>query len=162
MRRRTRRRFRQCIRVLICARAGSTRAVPGFGPGCEFFLSCRCRQGRRRNEELFTNLLFAIAKDVRYKFDRVQLKKGVYSPQAHGDFELEQNLIRKLTLKLLSGENPLKMAVASFAADENAIKTQFAANQALTDALAGKGNLNVTIKHGTPAAPGGNTPPAAN
>lgn len=32
-----------------------------------------------RFDELFTNLLFAIAQDVRFKFDRVQLKKGVYS-----------------------------------------------------------------------------------
>lgn len=100
-----------------------------------------------RNEELFTNLLFAIAQDVRFKFDRVQLKKGVYSPQAHGDLELEQNLIRKLLLKLLSGENALKMAVASFPADENALKAQLAANTALSDALTGKGTLNVTIKH---------------
>lgn len=76
-----------------------------------------------RNEELFTNLLFAIAQDVHFKFDRVQLKKGVYSPQAHGDLELEQNTIRKLLVKLLSGENALKMNVASFPADENALKT---------------------------------------
>jgi len=77
----------------------------------------------------------------------VQLKKGVYSPQAHGDLELEQNIIRKLTLKLLSGENALKMAVASFRADENALKTQLAANQALSDALTGKGTLHVTLKN---------------
>jgi hypothetical protein len=31
-------------------------------------------------DELFTNLLFAIATDARFKFDRVQLRKGVYSP----------------------------------------------------------------------------------
>jgi hypothetical protein len=105
-----------------------------------------------RNDELFINLLFAIAKDVHYKFDRVQLKKGAYSPQAHGDLELEQNMIRKLVLKLLSGENALKMDVASFPADENALKTQLAANKALSDALTGKGTLNVTINHGDSAA----------
>ena len=63
---------------------------------------------------LLTNLLFAIAKDVRYQFDRVQLKKGAYSPQAHGDLEHEQNTVRKLVLKVLSGEKALKMDVASF------------------------------------------------
>jgi hypothetical protein len=89
---------------------------------------------------LFTNLLLA--------------------PQAHGDLELEQNMIRKLMLKLLSGENALKMAVASFPADENAIKTQLAANQALSDALTGKGSLNVTIKHDEPTARSSNTPAA--
>jgi hypothetical protein len=39
------------------------------------------------------------------------------------------------------------MNVASFPADENALKTQLAANKALSDALTGKGTLNVTIKH---------------
>lgn len=107
-----------------------------------------------RNDELFINLLFAIAKDVHYKFDRVQLKKAVYSPQAHGDLELEQNMIRKLVLKLLSGKNALKMDVASFPADENALKTQLAANKALSDALTGKGTLNVTIKHDESGAQG--------
>jgi hypothetical protein len=105
-----------------------------------------------RNDELFINLLFAIAKDVRFKFDRVQLKKGVYSPQAHGDLELEQNMIRKLLLKLLSGENALKMDVASFPADEQALKAGLAVNQALSDALTGKGALHVAIDSSDPPA----------
>ena len=78
-------------------------------------------------DELFTNLLFAIAKEVRYQFDRVQLKKGVYSPQAHGDLELEQNMVR----------------------DEEAINVQNAASKALSEALS-KGTLNVTVKREKP------------
>ena len=70
-------------------------------------------------DELFTNLLFTIAQDVRYQFDRVQLKKGVYSPQAHGDLELDQTMIRRVALKLLSGENALKMEVTSFPMNED-------------------------------------------
>jgi hypothetical protein len=45
VRRRTRRRFRQCSRGVESERAGSTRAVRGFGPGCEFFLSGSLGQG---------------------------------------------------------------------------------------------------------------------
>ena len=104
-----------------------------------------------QRDELFTNLLFAIAKDVRYQFDRVQLKKGVYSPQAHGDLELEQNMVRKLVLKVLSGEKALKMDVASFPADEEAMKVQSAASKALSEALS-KGTLSVTVKREKPAA----------
>lgn len=48
----------------------------------------------------------------------MQLKKGAYSPVAHGELEFEQNTIRKLVLKLLAGESALKMDVASFPADE--------------------------------------------
>ena len=70
-------------------------------------------------------------------------------------------MIRKLMLKLLSGENALKMDVTKFPADENALKTQLATNQALSDALTGKGTLNVTIKHDGTAAQGSNTPTAA-
>jgi len=105
-----------------------------------------------RADELFTNLLFAIAKDVHYKFDRVQLKKGVYSPQAHGDLEAEQRSIRKLVLKLLAGENALKMDVTSFPADEEALKVQLAANKALSEALTGKGALNVIVTRDEPVA----------
>ncbi len=105
-----------------------------------------------RTDELFTNLLFAIAKDVHFKFDRVQLKKGVYSPQAHDELELEQRLIRKLILKLLSGENALKMAVTSLPVDEEALKAQVATSKALSEALSGKGTLTVTVKRDKPAA----------
>jgi hypothetical protein len=83
---------------------------------------------------------------VHYKFDRVELKKGHYSPMAHSDLEAEQTAIRKLLVKLLSGENALKMDVASFPADEEALKVQLAASKALGEALTGKGALHVTIK----------------
>lgn len=99
-----------------------------------------------RLEELFTNLLFTIATDVRFKFDRVQLKKGVYSPQAHGELEREQIAARKLALEVLGGQRAIKMDVASFPADEAAIKAQTELHAALAQALAGKGALTVTIK----------------
>lgn len=99
-----------------------------------------------RFDELFTNLLFAIATDVRFKFDRVQLKKGVYSPQAHGDLEREQLAARKLALEVLAGTRAIKMDVASFPADEDALRAQTDLSKALTEALAGKGALTVSIK----------------
>ena len=45
-----------------------------------------------------------ISKDVRYKFGRVQLKKGIYSPKARSDLEAEQRTIRELALNGLSGQ----------------------------------------------------------
>lgn len=59
------------------------------------------------SDELFTNLLFAIAEDLSYTFDRVQLKTGSYSPMAHGAIEADQTTIRKLLVKLLSGDRAL-------------------------------------------------------
>jgi len=66
-----------------------------------------------KGDDLFVNLLFEISKDVQFTFDRVQLKKGVYSPVAHGDLEFEQNTNRKLLLKVLSGQMPLKMEITN-------------------------------------------------
>jgi len=64
-----------------------------------------------KGEELLINLLFAMAIDVGYKFDRVQLKKGAYSPIAHGNLELEHNILRQLALQVMSGKQALKMEV---------------------------------------------------
>ena len=76
----------------------------------------------------------------------MQLKKGVYSPQAHGELEREQIAARKLALEVLGGQRAIKMDVASFPADEEALKAQTELNKALAQALAGKGALTVTIK----------------
>jgi hypothetical protein len=100
-----------------------------------------------RREEIFVNLLFALAQDVRFKFDRVQLKKGAYSPQAHGDLELEQNMIRKLVLKLLSGDNALKMEVTSFPLNEDIANAQVTLQKAMSEAFTGNGALNVIVKN---------------
>jgi uncharacterized protein DUF6680 len=66
-----------------------------------------------RGDELFVNLLYAISRDVNFDFDRVSLKRGIYSPRAHGDLESDQHVIRKALVKLLSGQTPLKMDVVS-------------------------------------------------
>lgn len=95
--------------------------------------------------ELFTNLLFAIANDMGYSFDRVQLKKGAYSPVAHGDLEFEQNAIRKLALRVLSGERALKMDVQSFPYDPEALKAQVELQQRFAAALNGQGALTVEL-----------------
>ena len=51
--------------------------------------------------------------DVGYTFDRVQLKRGAYSPIAHGDLELEQATFRKAAIKVLTSATPLKMELVS-------------------------------------------------
>lgn len=71
-----------------------------------------------KREELFLNLLYAVAQDVRFSFDRVQLKRGAYSPIAHEEVEYEQRALRKVLLRSLSGEVPLKMEVVRFPVNE--------------------------------------------
>lgn len=75
-----------------------------------------------QGEELFTNLLFAISQDLEYTFDRVQLKRGAYSPVAHGEVEMEQVELRKAMLSLVTGRHALKMNVVGFPVDTEALQ----------------------------------------
>lgn len=102
-------------------------------------------------DELFTNLLFAIAEELGYTFDRVQLKTGSYSPIAHGDIEADQTLIRKFAVKLLSGESALKMEVEKFPIDPDALKAQVELQKAMSGAFTGDGALNVHVRNDGPA-----------
>lgn len=55
-----------------------------------------------RGDELFTNLLDRVASATNFKFERVQLKGGSYSPEAHGTVELEQQAMRRLSIEVLA------------------------------------------------------------
>ena len=57
-----------------------------------------------RGDELFTDLLYAMGKALGHNFDKVQIKRGIYSPQAHGEQELAQIKMRNYLLGLASGE----------------------------------------------------------
>ncbi|WWW34093.1 DUF6680 family protein [Stenotrophomonas rhizophila] len=97
-----------------------------------------------KGDELFVNLLEAIADDVGYQFDRVQLRKGSYSPEAHGKLESEQHQVRQLVIEVLNGARSLRMDVASFPVDEDAMKAQTELLGKL-DALISTGEIPVRI-----------------
>lgn len=88
-----------------------------------------------KGDELFTNLLFAISQDIGYKFDRVQLKRGSYTPIAHGEIEEEQTELRKATLSLVTGQHALKMNVVGFPFDKEAVESNKSAIQIIGNAL---------------------------
>ncbi|MBI3834099.1 MAG: hypothetical protein HY287_07195 [Planctomycetes bacterium] len=64
-----------------------------------------------KGNELFTNLLHEMAKSLGYGFDRVQLKRGIYTPVAHGAFEEDQRVIRKSLVDILSGQRAIPIQV---------------------------------------------------
>lgn len=97
-----------------------------------------------KGDELFTNLLFAMSEDIGFKFDRVQLRRGSYSPIAHGELEAEQAELRRATLSLVTGKHALKMNVIGFPVDPEAIEVNKAAIQNLGKALE-SGVLQVKI-----------------
>jgi hypothetical protein len=57
-----------------------------------------------KRDELFTDLLYQLSKSLGYKFDKVTLKRGVYSPMAHGRLEEENKYFRQHLMKLFRGE----------------------------------------------------------
>lgn len=98
-----------------------------------------------QGEELFTNLLYAVAQDLGFKFDRVQLKRGSYSPVAHGEIEAEQTELRKATLSLVTGKHALKMNVVALPVDPESLAANKAAIQNIGKALE-TGILQVEVK----------------
>jgi hypothetical protein len=97
-----------------------------------------------KGDELFTNILHAVAGDIGYRFDRVQLKRGAYSPIAHGQLEEEQNELRKATLSLVTGKHALKMNVVAMPIDPEVANANAEAIQRIGSAVQ-NGALQVEI-----------------
>lgn len=100
-----------------------------------------------QGDELFVNLLYAIAEDIGYAFDRVQLKRGAYTPIAHGEIETETTELRRATLSLVTGKHALKMNVVGFPIDHDAVEANKAAIQNVGKALE-TGVLRVEVAKG--------------
>lgn len=60
-----------------------------------------------KTNEYLVELLYQMAQVLSYKFDKVQLKKGAYTPQGHADIELQQSLFRKGMLQIIYGQQPI-------------------------------------------------------
>ena len=58
-----------------------------------------------KSQDCLVDLLYTMGRVLNYDFDKVQLKKGAYTPQGHAD--IEKSLIRRGTLDLLYGERAL-------------------------------------------------------
>lgn len=71
----------------------------------------RGQQWSAKGEELFLNLLSALAKASRYKFDRGHLRTGGYNPMSSVIIEREQARLRKLFIEALSTEGPAALRV---------------------------------------------------
>lgn len=62
-----------------------------------------------RADELFLNLLQALADEARFAITRQQLSQGHYSPVAHGTAELENQALRQTALRVFSGESAIRV-----------------------------------------------------
>jgi len=64
-----------------------------------------------RNDELLANLLFEMGNKLNYEFDKVLIKRNIYSPIGHEKTEQEQQIIRQGILDLINGKISIPMSV---------------------------------------------------
>lgn len=100
----------------------------------------------QKRVDLFQDLLHLISEFLGYGFSRAQLARDIYNPQAHGELENEQTIIRKGLAKLFSGDGALPMAVKEFpaTADEETLANQTALQKLLLEWLEGQRAVNIS------------------
>jgi len=99
-----------------------------------------------KKQELFVGLLGSMATDLDLRYDRVLLRDGAYMPKGYADLENDQYLLRKLTIKVLSGEQPVSMKITDFPVNEDLLVSQQKLQEALTRTLSDQGQLNVRVQ----------------
>lgn len=67
----------------------------------------------KKSDELFTNLLYAIAQCLDYDYDKVQLQRDCYRPIAHGNLENTQLAILDGLNQVVNKGRPLPMHVVN-------------------------------------------------
>jgi Family of unknown function (DUF6680) len=100
----------------------------------------------KTGDDLFTELLYAMAQALDYSFDKVYLKRGIYSPRAHGEDQLAQLTIRDSLVKILSGERPLPMKVVSVPVSESDVQIQRKIWDGWLECLAGNRSIKIRLE----------------
>jgi len=65
----------------------------------------------QQSNELLVDLLYEMAQSVGYDFDKIQLKRGSYTPQGYADIENEQNFIRGNLVDLFLGKKAFPVQI---------------------------------------------------
>jgi len=96
----------------------------------------------KRGDDLFINLLAAIASALGYTFDEVQLRRGIYHPRGHTETEIRQEVIQRALADILIGKRSFPTEITGVPINEEAFELQKAALQSIVDAVK-DGALNV-------------------
>ena len=77
--------------------------VPSGGPALDRWVG--------RKDDLLVDLLYEMARNLGYDFDKVTIKKNAYHPKGFVEIETEQHALRKAVLAVMSGERPVQTTV---------------------------------------------------
>jgi len=106
----------------------------------------KAEEWAKEGNRLFLALLDKMAKALDYDFEELLIRKGSYIPQAHGELESDQLLLRKGLLGLLEGSLHLKMDVVSLPQqDDEELKAQQKLRDLSIEYFEGKKPVPVTI-----------------
>ena len=83
-----------------------------------------------KNEELLVELLFEMGKSLGYKFDKLLIKRNIYSPIGHARIEQEQKNLRRNLNEVLEGNRVIPMTLIQ---DEEQIKKQVELQKIMID-----------------------------
>lgn len=98
-----------------------------------------------RGDELFTDLLEAMAKALGYGFDRVQLRRGIYFPKAHDEQERRRMIFENALCGVVTGQTPLAMRVVDFPVSTEAMEMQMQFQAAILRMVGAEGKIQVTV-----------------
>jgi hypothetical protein len=83
----------------------------------------------RRGEDLLVDLLAEMAEALGYVFDKVQIKRAIYAPRAHAEYQLDSVLIRRSLAEILSGRRAIPVRLSEAPADVAPVETPRAPDQ---------------------------------
>lgn len=98
-----------------------------------------------RGESLFIEMLFSMSRSLGYTFDPIDLKRGVYTPQAHGDLEADQFQIRKSLVQILSGQKNVPVQINCAEGQEKDFDRSRKLQQALIEVAKGEKEIRVAM-----------------
>lgn len=100
----------------------------------------------QRRVDLFTELLWRLAKSLGYHYSKVEIQREVYSPRAHDALQQEQSVIRNGLYRLFKGETALPLDIKSVPMDPNIVANQKAIQSELLNWLNGNRSVKVEMK----------------
>jgi hypothetical protein len=98
-------------------------------------------QWNDKGSDLFTELLVALTAALGYRLDRVEIRRGIYYPRAHGIAEARRDTFEREIVRLLTGESSLNMNVTGFPYSEPDVALNRKLQEALLNALSEEGAL---------------------
>lgn len=99
-----------------------------------------------KNTDYLADLLQAMGLCLGYDFDKVHIKRGIYSPEGHTQAELEQRAIRFYALQVLSGKQSISTLTSLIPSNANDEEFGRKIQKVLSEYLDGKRDFSITIK----------------